>query len=206
LLAKAFLDLLNAAGVEVLRPEHGIRATVIGAAQYTAQVSGGTIFVSPLDMLPMRNVPVIAPNLPLDDEVLDGSAITRAIKDALLSMDLCQSNDPVAIFVRWRNSASFARLDAFTRALLEAVAPDGGDQRPIVLIGDTDVGGLIGIHIKQELGYEGAIASLDGLELNPLDYIDIGEILESSGAAPVVIKSLVFPSDERVGKPAGKRA
>ena len=46
----------------------GIRATVIGASQYTMQVTGSTIFVSPLDALPLRNVPVIAPTLPLDDE------------------------------------------------------------------------------------------------------------------------------------------
>ena len=49
----------------------GIRATVVGASQYTIQLSGSTIYVSPLDALPLRNVPVIAPELPLDDEVID---------------------------------------------------------------------------------------------------------------------------------------
>ena len=48
--------------------DDGIRATVIGASQYTMQVSGSTIFVSPLEALPLRNVPVIAPTLPLDEE------------------------------------------------------------------------------------------------------------------------------------------
>src|SRR4029077_20020095 len=40
------------------KPAEGIRATVIGASQYTTQVSGSTIFVSPMSALPLRNVPV----------------------------------------------------------------------------------------------------------------------------------------------------
>src|SRR3984957_13833310 len=60
-------------GLQLTRPEARIRATVIGASQYTMQVSGSTIFVSPLETLPLRNVPVIAPALPLDGEEIDSS-------------------------------------------------------------------------------------------------------------------------------------
>ena len=49
-------------------PAQGIRATVIGASQYTTQVSGSTIFVSPHSALPLRNVPVIAPSLLLEGD------------------------------------------------------------------------------------------------------------------------------------------
>ena len=38
-----------------------------------------------------------------------------------------------------------------------------------------------------------AIVSIDGLELKEFDYIDIGAMLDASGAVPVVIKSLIFP-------------
>src|SRR5262249_9957241 len=44
----------------------GIRATVIGASQYTIQVSGSTIYLFPLDVVPLRNVPVVMPSLPVD--------------------------------------------------------------------------------------------------------------------------------------------
>ncbi len=205
LLAASFMRRLEDAGLTVLQSDEAIRATVVGAAQYTAQVSGGTIFVSPLDMLPLRNVPVIAPNIPLDQEEVDQAAVAATIKDAMRYMELDQTEDPVAVFVQWRGSASFARLDAFARGLLDALAPKARSKRPIVLVGDTDVGGLIGIHLKHELHHSAPVASLDGLELKPLDYIDIGEMLESSGATPVVIKSLIFPSDARVGKPGAAR-
>ena len=41
---------------------------------------------------------------------------------------------------------------------------------------------------------ECSVISIDGLELKAFDYIDIGAMLDSSGAVPVVIKSLIFPA------------
>jgi ethanolamine utilization protein EutA len=69
-----------------------------------------------------------------------------------------------------------------------------------VLAGDGDVGGLIGIHLREEMRLKNTIVSVDGLELKEFDYIDIGTMLESSGAVPVVIKSLIFPASSAVGQ------
>ena len=62
----------------------------------------------------------------------------------------------------------------------------------LVLAGDGDVGGLIGVHFHEELGMPHAVVSIDSLELREFDYIDIGAMLDLSGAVPVVIKSLLF--------------
>ena len=56
---------------------------MVGASQYTIQVSGSTIFVHPLDVLPLRNVPVITPDLPMETDDLDVAAIAQAVKAAL---------------------------------------------------------------------------------------------------------------------------
>jgi ethanolamine utilization protein EutA len=69
-----------------------------------------------------------------------------------------------------------------------------------VLAGDGDVGGLLGIHLREEMKISNAIISVDGLELKDFDYIDIGAMLPSSGAVPVVIKSLIFPTSAATGK------
>ena len=45
-------------GPQLTRPEARIRATVIGASQFTVQVSGKTIYLPDLGVLPVRNVPV----------------------------------------------------------------------------------------------------------------------------------------------------
>jgi ethanolamine utilization protein EutA (predicted chaperonin) len=170
-----------------------IRATVIGASQYTTQVSGSTIYVSPLDILPLRNLPVIAPKLNLHHSLIDAAAVSAAIRGVLARLDLITTDTPVALFLPWRGSASFARLDACCRGVIAGLATVLASGRPLVLIGDGDVGGLIGIHCREELKIENAIVSVDGLELKEFDYIDIGRMLDTSGAVPVVIKSLVFP-------------
>ena len=45
-------------GARLAPPAEAIRATVIGAAQYTVQVSGSTVFHPRSGVLPLRNVPV----------------------------------------------------------------------------------------------------------------------------------------------------
>jgi ethanolamine utilization protein EutA len=181
-------------------PAQGIRATVIGASQYTTQVSGSTIFVSPLDVLPLRNVPVIAPDFALDADAVDAAAVASAIGKALRHLDLADAEMPVAIFAPWRGSATFWRLDGFCRGVAAGLGELMARGLPVVLAGDGDVGGLIGIHFREELKLANAVVSIDGLELKQFDYIDIGEMLESSGAVPVVIKSLIFPASAALGK------
>ena len=169
------------------------RATVVGASQYTVQLSGSTIYVSPLDTLPVRNVPVIAPTLPLGGETIDSAAVSRAIQTMLRRLDLHHGEQPVGIFAPWAGSATFQRLDAFCKGVVDGLAPVLAQGHPVILAGEGDVGGLIGIHLREEMKIGNPIISIDGLELKEFDYIDIGAMLESSGAVPVVIKSLIFP-------------
>jgi ethanolamine utilization protein EutA len=187
-------------GVGLAEPAAGIRATVIGASQYTIQLSGSTIFVSPMDALPMRNISVIAPELPLDDEKIDRDAVSRAVSTMLKRLDLASGDVPVAVFVPWRGSATFHRLDDLCRGIADGLSPVLAQGHPMVLAGDSDIGGLIGIHCKEELKLKNPVVSIDGLELKEFDFIDIGAILSSSGAAPVVIKSLIFPNSAAIGK------
>ncbi|HXF89179.1 MAG TPA: ethanolamine ammonia-lyase reactivating factor EutA [Xanthobacteraceae bacterium] len=181
-------------GLRVEAPVEGIRATVVGAAQYTIQLSGSTIFVSPLDVLPLRNLPVIAPTFAFDHEAIDPAAVARAVEAMLRRLDLGGGESPVALFVPWRGSATFQRLDAFCRGVVAGMKPVLARGHPLVLAGDGDVGGLVGIHLREDMKLTNPIVSIDGLELKEFDYIDIGAMLESSGAVPVVIKSLLFPS------------
>ncbi len=194
LLAAAIRARMTERALPLAAPAERIRATVIGAAQYTVQVSGSTIYVSPLEALPLRNLPVATPDLPLDRDELDAKRIATSIRAVLRRLDLASGEGPVALFVPWRGAASFDRLDAFCRGVAEALGPTLAQGYPLVLAGDGDVGGLIGIHCREELGLECAIVSIDGLELKEFDYIDIGAMLDTSGAVPVVIKSLIFPA------------
>jgi len=47
------------------------------------------------------------------------------------------------------------------------------------------------LHLKEKQNSR-AQCSIDGIALSEFDYIDIGASIPSSGAVPVVIKSLIF--------------
>ena len=198
--ARAILERVKAWGPRIVASEEGIRATVIGASQYTIQVSGSTIFVAPQSVLPLRNVPVVTPNLPLDDETLAVERISESIGAALRRLDLDDGERAVALCYRWKGSATFGRLDAFCRGIVAGLANELGRGLPLILVGDGDIGGLIGIHCREETRLSNPIVSIDGIALKEFDFIDIGALLETSGAVPVVIKSLVFPGSAALGR------
>ena len=201
-LAKAITQRVLAWGPRVEQPDQGIRATVVGASQYTIQVSGSTVFVAPMSMLPLRNVPVITPDLPLAAEELDVAHIANAVRAALRRLDLHEGEQAVALCYHWQSSATFARLDAFARGIRDGLSILLERGLPIILVGDGDIGGLVGIHFKEEMSLANAIVSIDGITLKEFDFIDIGAMLELSGAVPVVIKSLVFPTSTALGRAA----
>ncbi len=184
----------EALGVRLLEPVAGIRATVIGASQYTVQVSGNTIFVSPEDAVPIRNVPVVRPRLPLSESEIDAAEVASLLRAAVARLDLHPPDRSVALAIEWEGSATYSRLDALSRGIIEAEEAQMAAGQPLVLVCDSDVGGLLGLHIREELGLTNGIVSIDGIELQDFDYIDVGSLIPASGAAPVVIKSLVFPT------------
>jgi len=98
------------------------------------------------------------------------------------------------VFVPWRGSATFQRLDAFCKGAVDGLSDVLKRGHPLVLAGDGDVGGLLGIHLREEMKIDNAIVSVDGLELKDFDYIDIGTMLPTSGAVPVVIKVAHIPN------------
>ena len=180
-------------GAMVMVPAAGIRATVIGASQYTIQVSGSTIFISPLDAVPVRNIPVVTPEVDLTADVIDPATVADGIVRGLRRLDLVGATSPVALAVHWGGSATFDRLDGFCRGVVRAMQPVLDAGNPLVLVSDGDIGGLVGLHLREELGLASPVVSIDGIELREFDYVDVGELIPSSGAVPVVIKSLVFP-------------
>ncbi len=178
----------------VMEPAARIRATVIGASQYTVQVSGNTVFISPEDAVPVRNVAVVAPEFPLNDDNFTKEAVRHALLNALRRLDLLHGRQPVAVAFHWDGSATFFRLQAFCSGVTEGLKDIFAKGHPLVLVNDGDIGGIVGLHFQEELQLQNPIISIDGIALSDFDYIDIGALIESSGAVPVVIKSLIFPS------------
>ncbi len=182
-------------GVRIENAQQRIRATVVGASQYAVQVSGSTIFLDPGDAVPVRNVAAIAPKIDLTADAIDSGNVAAAIRVALSRLELDNGDRPVALAIPWSGSATYARLGALCRGVIEGLAPILAKGHPLIFVADGDIGGLIGVHFRAEEGLTNPIISIDSIELKEFDFIDIGAIVSDTGAVPVVIKSLLFPAE-----------
>jgi ethanolamine utilization protein EutA len=114
-------------------------------------------------------------------------------------LGLEDARTPVAVAFHWEGSASFRRLDNFCKGVTMALQAIIAKGHPLVLVSDGDIGGLLGLHLKEEMKIAAPVISIDGVILEEFDYVDIGALIPSSGAVPVVIKSLVFPAEAKNG-------
>ena len=189
-LADAIVSGLQGASIPLVEPPEGIRATVIGASQFTVQVSGKTIFLPDPALLPARNIPVVRVELDLSDTV-DPAAIARAFVAGAARMDLT-SRSRLALAFDWRTTPDYPRLDAVAQAIATFSADAGADDPPLFLVIDGDVGGSLGRLLAGQPGFRRPFAALDGISLRELDYVDVGEVMQPAGVALIVIKSLLF--------------
>jgi ethanolamine utilization protein EutA len=171
----------------VLDPGQRIRATVIGASQFTVQVSGTTIHLGGRAALPVQNVPVVHLGEILP-EVIDPAAVTAAFTRAAHRQD----RDPaevLALALRWTGPPTYERLAAVGRGIVTFACE--GDEL-LVLVIDGDVGRTLGQLLERELGLRRPLISIDGAALADLDFVDVGALIDPPGVVPVVVKSLLF--------------
>ena len=185
----------------LLPPGECIRATAMGASEYTVQLSGNTVYVSnPGVLLPRKNLQVVQPDLPLGDTV-DPARVRDAIRHHLEAFDLTEGESDLALAFRWRGAPSYERLAALARGIVDALPNTFRHARPIYLVVDGDVAHSLGALMKEEWGIGPEVLVIDGVALWDFDYVDLGRVRMPSHTVPVTIKSLVFGEDPRV---AGK--
>ena len=175
-----------------------IRATALGASEYSVQLSGNTIYLSsPGALLPRRNLQVLQPRLRLPD-IVDPDDVAGVITRHLRNFDVTEGETEIALAFRWRGAPSYPRIAALARGIVAALPRSTGQGRPLFLILDGDVAQTLGAILKEELGVASEVLVLDGIALWDFDYIDLGRVRMPSFTVPVTIKSLVFTADPRV--------
>ena len=105
---------------------------------------------------------------------------------------LARPDARIAIAFSWHGDPDYPRLAAAGRAIMAAVATDGRRSQPLLLMIDGDIGKTMGRILTEELGLAGDLVSIDGVALQELDFVDVGEPITPPGVVPVVIKSLLF--------------
>ncbi|WP_426172962.1 ethanolamine ammonia-lyase reactivating factor EutA [Massilia sp. TWR1-2-2] len=179
-----------------------IRATALGASEYSVQLSGNTTYISsPGRLLPRRNLQVLQPEFRCGAEI-DADALAQAIRGHFKAFDLVEGEAEVALAFRWSGPPSYVRLAAFAAGIVKAMASTLAQQKPLYLILDGDLAHTLGNLLREEMDVVSEILVIDGVVLWDFDYIDLGRIRMPSQTVPVTVKSLVFSQDPRTA--AGK--
>jgi ethanolamine utilization protein EutA len=179
-----------------------IRATALGASEYSVQLSGNTSFISsPGTLLPRRNLQVLQPPYVCTD-VINPDEVAQAIRKHFTAFDIAHDGDAeVALAFRWLGAPSYERIAAFAEGIKRGMAERLAHKQPLYVMLDGDVAQTLGAIMREEKHIESEILVIDGVVLWDFDYIDLGRIRMPSNTVPVTIKSLVFSEDPRGPRP-----
>ena len=192
LLGAAVRRRLPSLGIPLAGSAERIRATVIGASQYTVQVSSSTVYVSKPGLLPHLDLQVVPAYLPADPNDISKDVVERAISEAFQRLDIAHHDigKPIALALLGSVIPTYDSIKSLCDAIAESLSPLTEHIWTIVL--SADVAGLVGAMLKNEHNVEQDVVVVDGITVGEFNFIDLGEQLESVEAIPVVVKSLVF--------------
>jgi len=153
--------------------EQTIRATVIGAGCYSAQLSGSTVFCHGT-ALPVKNLPVVALT---EKEQTDPAAIRRKMAE--------QDADAVVLAMPGFSSPAYAQVQRLARAISEGVG-----QRPVYVCLEADLAKALGNCLHLQLPEGTPCLCIDRVKLSDEAFLDVGQPV--GPAFPVVVKTLIL--------------
>jgi ethanolamine utilization protein EutA len=190
----------------LLPADECIRATAVGASEYSVQVTGNTIYVSNRGaLLPRRNLQVVKPPCELA-EAVDAERVAAAIRRHLTLFDLDSQEQDFALAFQWLGDPSYERVFALASGIAAGLSRRIELGRPLYVILDRDVAQTLGAVLRDELGVRSEVLVVDGIMLVDFDYVDLGRIRLPSYTLPVTVKSLLFNDSSSTSTSDGRTA
>lgn len=173
-------------GETIVRPPETMRATVLGAASQLITLSGSTIWAEK-GILPLRNVPVIRPDL---DGLPAPEELASAIQKAAMRWDIQLASDPFAVALEIDRTLDYLALVRLAEGLNKFAARMALGQALIVII-QRDYAQSLGQTLRSMMGSRPLLV-IDQVGLEEGDYIDIGSPLMDGRVVPLSVKTLIF--------------
>lgn len=161
--------------------EETIRATVIGAGNFSMEVSGSTIEYT-FGSLPIKSIPVSRIKLETAEDI---PSAAEQIRKGLSRYE----NRLTAISMKGLPCPSFKEIEAMADAV--CTGAEGSDQSVLIIITEADIGKALGQALKRRIKDRDFIC-VDGISCSDGDFIDIGEPLAHGKVLPVIVKTLIF--------------
>ena len=185
-LGRAIRNEAEKRGFNILEAGEGIRATVIGASQYTVQLSGETIFIPQNMALPVRNLRVFVASVDWQAPVAERTA--AAARKTLVERDEEVRGAPFVLAFCTPPFSGYGSVLEMARGIDQALESLPLEDRPVALVFVQNIGQVVGGMLSAKWN----MPCIDEVSLSELDFIDVGEVVQGEGFVPVVIKSLAF--------------
>ena len=166
-----------------------MRATVIGAGNYSMNISGSTIEYT-TKPFPLKNIPVV--KLPLEREEEIEKLPENMHRALLLYKEEQEKDRQVALAMKGLKCPTFAQVQRIAELIADQYVRECGMGRHLILVLEEDIGKAIGQALHHRLKEKCSVICIDGISCGSGDFIDLGEPVASGNVIPVIVKTLIF--------------
>lgn len=189
LLAQSIQENLSFNDGNVCKAKETMRATVIGAGNYSMNISGSTIEYTE-DTFPLKNIPVIKLALEQDSDIEDlDEKLHRAMQ---IYHESRGEGRQIAIAMKGLKCPSFLQIQEIAEKLTiqyeKECEPDNG----MIIVLEEDIGKALGQALHHRIKNRRKIICIDGIHCESGDFVDLGEPIVSGKVIPVIVKTLIF--------------
>ncbi|MCQ6561848.1 ethanolamine ammonia-lyase reactivating factor EutA [Paenibacillus mendelii] len=180
LLAAALAEECARSSFRLVRSEHAVHATVIGAGMQSTEISGSTLHLTP-GMLPMKNIPVV--------KLEDGDA-EAAIRLGLQIYDPVNC-PPFALFIPAMKPVRYDMIRRLSESIVQGYRRLVPGCDKLIVVCENDMAKALGQSLMLRSAGELHIVCIDQVKVDHGDYLDLGEPIRGT-MIPVIVKTLVF--------------
>lgn len=188
-LADAVKEAIKRQGIHLVQPKETISATVIGAGNHSVDVSGGTITITQLDKLPLKNMPILS----IEDALnLSSDDFKAQVKKKIHWLQDLDNEQNIALNLKVNQRMGFKDIVNLAEKVIYSTEELLENQDMLVIVVYGDYGKVLGQSISMRLPPGKETICIDSVDAGKGDYIDIGRPVGVADAVPVVIKTIAF--------------
>lgn len=189
LLAQSIQENPSFSQENVCRARETMRATVIGAGNYSMNISGSTIEYTE-DTFPLKNIPVIKLVLEQDKDIDDlDKKLHRAMQ---IYHESRGEGRQIAIAMKGLKCPSFMQIQEIAEKLTEQYDRECEADNGMIIVLEEDIGKALGQALHHRIKNRRKIICIDGIHCESGDFVDLGEPIVSGKVIPVIVKTLIF--------------
>ena len=188
LLAKSIMKNRYFMEIKTAHAMETMRATVIGAGNYSMNISGSTIEYTQKDF-PIKNLPI--GKIRLENEA-DIEKIGTEMQKAIDYFRDDGEEVQIALAMKGLACPGFLQIQEIAANIMETYDTLFDKNIKLILILEADIGKALGQALKRINSKGRDIVCIDNISCNSGDYIDLGQPIANGSVIPVVVKTLVF--------------